>query len=135
MQVSSNGYYYWKNAPVSKRNKQNDYILLQIIRSFKDSRKLYGSPRIYENLRANGIKCSVNKVPKLMKNFGISAVTSVRHKKAQAAKNTKGFALNVLDRKFCAEEPNQTWVSDTTFIRTSQGWLYLAAAIDLYSAR
>jgi len=70
-----------------------------------------------------------------MNKHGIRAITSVRHKKAQAAKHTEGFALNILDRKFCAEEPNQKWVSDTTFIRTSQGWLYLAAIIDLYSRK
>jgi len=80
---------------------------------------------------AEGIKCGVNKVAKIMREHGIRSVRSVRHKKAQAAKNRHGLGMNILKRNFHATKPNQKWVSDTTFVRTPQGWLYLATIIDL----
>ena len=70
-----------------------------------------------------------------MQQHGIIATTKGKHRKAQAAKNTKGFTGNVLNRDFTATQPNQKWVSDTTFVSTSQGWLYLATVIDLYSRK
>jgi len=135
MQVSQSGFYYWVNAPISQRSKRNDYILLQIIRAFQQSRQLYGSPRIHKELVAQGLKCGINQVAKLMQLHGIVAATKGKHRKAQAAKNTKGFTDNVLNRDFTATHPNQKWVSDTTFVSTSQGWLYLATVIDLYSRK
>ena len=135
MQVSHSGYYHWLNTPVSQRSKQNDHIMLQIIRAFKESRQLYGSPRIHKELLAQGIKCGVNRIAKLMRKHEIIAVTKGKHRRAHAAKNTKGFADNVLSRDFTALKPNQKWVSDTTFINTAQGWLYLATIIDLYSRK
>lgn len=135
MHVSTSGFYYWKNSPQSKRSKRNAYILLQVIRAFRDSKQRYGSPRIHKELLAQGIKCSVNKVAKTMHTHGMLAITSARHKRTHAARNTKGFAMNILDRDFKAIKPNQKWVSDTTFVPTAQGWLYLATVIDLYSRK
>ncbi|MCF6208686.1 MAG: IS3 family transposase, partial [Ghiorsea sp.] len=135
MQVSPSGYYHWLNKPVSPRSKQNDYILLQIIRAFKQSRQLYGSPRIHRELLAQGFRCGVNRIAKLMQQHGIVAITKGKHRKTHAARNTKGFTDNVLSRNFSAVQPNQKWVSDTTFINTAQGWLYLATVIDLYSRK
>jgi len=79
MQVSQSGYYYWANAPISQRSKRNDYILLQIIRAFQQSRQLYGSPRIHRELLAQGLQCGVNQVAKLMQQHGIVAVTKDKH--------------------------------------------------------
>jgi transposase InsO family protein len=70
-----------------------------------------------------------------MQQHGIVATTKGKHRNAQAAKNTKGFTDNILNRDFTASKPNQKWVSDTTFLSTSQGWLYLATVIDLYSMK
>jgi transposase InsO family protein len=135
MQVSTSGYYYWVNTPASQRSKHNDYILLQIIRAFRKSRQLYGSPRIHRELVAQGLRCGLNQVAKLMQQHGIVAITKGKHRRAHAAKNTKGFTANILNRDFTATQPNQRWVSDTTFISTSQGWLYLATVVDLYSRK
>ncbi len=135
MQVSKSGYYYWKNTPQSLRCRQNDEILLQIIRSYKQSKKNYGSPRIYHDLKAKGIKVSLNKVARLMSKNNIHAHFSIRCKKAKISRNTIGFADNILNREFITAAPNTKWVSDTTFIHTKQGWLYLATVIDLYSRK
>jgi len=135
MQVSKSGFYYWKTKPVSQRSKQDNVILYHVIQAHKASRKTYGSPRIYQDLNAKGIKVGLNKVAGLMQQHGIYACTSIRHKKAKIARNTRGYAKNVLDRSFSADKPNKKWVSDTTFVYTQQGWLYLATIIDLYSRK
>ena len=135
MRVSKSGFYYWKKKPVSQRSKQDNAILYHVIQAHKASRKTYGSPRVHHDLNAKGIKVGLNKVAGLMRQHGIYASTSIRHKKAKIARNTRGFAMNVLDRDFSADKPNKKWVSDTTFIHTQQGWLYLATIIDLYSRK
>jgi len=135
MQVSKSGFYYWKSRPVSQRSKKHNALLFHVIQAHKKSRGTYGSPRIYRALNASGIKVSLNKIASLMKTHGIYARSSHRHKKAKLARNTRGFTANILDRDFIAHKPNKKWVSDTTFIPTRQGWLYLATIIDLYSRK
>jgi len=135
MGVSKSGFYYWKKKPISQRSKQDNAILYHLIQTHKASRRTYGSPRIHHNLNSKGIKIGLNKVANLMRQHGIYACTSIRHKKAKIARNTRGYAKNVLNRAFSAEQPNKKWVSDTTFIYTQQGWLYLATIIDLYSRK
>lgn len=135
MHVSKSGYYYWKNKPISQRSKRRDRLIYHIIQAYKASRGTYGSPRIYHELKAKGVNVSLNTIAALMKRYGLAARASFKHKKTHAARNTKGFAPNLLARQFSAEQPNQKWVSDTTFIHTRQGWLYLATIIDLYSRK
>lgn len=135
MQVSKSGYYYWQDAPQSPRSRQNNKILLQIIQAFKQSRQTYGSSRIYAELKAQGINVSLNKVAKLMHKNGIYAHFSIRHKPAKIPRNHVNFAHNLLNREFITTKPNNKWVSDTTFIHTRQGWLYLATVIDLFSRK
>jgi transposase InsO family protein len=135
LDVSKSGFYHWKTAPVSQRSKHDNYLLLKIIEAYKAGRKNYGSPRVYNELKAKSISISLNKVARMMKKHGIHAITSIKHKKAKIARNTRGFSDNVLDREFTALKPGKKWVSDTTFVYTRQGWLYLAVIIDLYSRK
>ena len=135
MQVSKSGFYYWKNKPISQRSKRNNQLLYHVIQAYKASRGTYGSPRIYYELNANGIKVSLNKIAMMMKQHGLAARASAKHKKTKIARNTTGFAENVLARTFSSDKHNEKWVSDTTFVETRQGWLYLAAIIDLYSRK
>ncbi len=135
MHVSKSGFYHWKNSPMSTRSKQNYYILLQIIKIYRKSFKRYGSPKIHRELVSNGIECSVNRVARIMQKHNIKAVMSTTHKRSHEATNTTGFTNNKLKRNFRAQRPNQKWESDTTFIGTKQGWLYLAVIMDLYSRK
>jgi transposase InsO family protein len=135
MQISRSGFYYWSTKPVSNRSKQNNMILLNIIHFFKRSHCNYGSPRIYKDLKADNIQCSLNKVARMMHDNGIYSKLSIKHKKVKIPRNNVGFAANILDRQFDADQPNQKWVSDTTFIYTRQGWLYLATVLDLFSRK
>ena len=108
---------------------------MQIIQAFKRSRKTYGSPRIYADLKAKGNKVSLNTVTRLMQKNDIHAHFSIAYKKAKIPRNNVNFANNILDRGFGAIAPNHKWVSDATFIWSKQGWLYLATIIDLYSRK
>lgn len=135
MRVSRSGFYYWQTKPISNRSKQNNQIMLQIIQAFKNSRQTYGSPRIYHELRSKGINISLNRVARLMNKNNIHSHFSIRHKKAKIPRNNVNFANNILNRKFTTTAPNSKWVSDTTFVWTQQGWLYLATVIDLYSRK
>ncbi len=131
--ASRSGYYGWKRQQESKRQKENEKILMEIKESHKNSHKIYGSPRITEDLQANGTKCSENRVARLMKVHGIIAKTKKKFKATTNSKHNLPIAENLLNQDFAAEKPNTVWVSDITYIWTLEGWLYLAVILDLYS--
>lgn len=108
---------------------------MKIIEAYKTGRRNYGSPRVYQELKANNISIGLNKVAKMMRENGLHANTSIKHKRAKIARNTRGFTENIINRDFKAMTPSQKWVSDTTFVYTRQGWLYLAVIVDLYSRK
>lgn len=131
--ASRSGYYGWKRQPQSKRQKENEKILMEIKESHKNSRRAYGSPRITEDIVEKGIKCSENRVARLMKVHGIIAKTKKKFKATTSSKHNLPVAENLLNQDFVAEKPNTVWVSDITYIWTLEGWLYLAVILDLYS--
>jgi len=131
--ASRSGYYGWKRQPQSKRQRENEKILMEIRESHKNSHRAYGSPRITEDLRANGTKCSENRVARLMKVHGIIAKAKKKFKATTSSKHNLPVAENLLNQDFAAEKPNTVWVSDITYIWTLEGWLYLSVILDLYS--
>jgi transposase InsO family protein len=131
--ASRSGYYRWKRQPQSKRQKENEKILIDIKESHKNSCRAYGSPRITEDLQTNGTKCSENRVARLMRVNGIVAKTVKKFKATTSSKHNLPVAENLLNQNFVAEKPNIVWVSDITYVWTLEGWLYLAVILDLYS--
>ena len=131
--ASRSGYYGWRKQPQSKRQKDNEKILMEIKESHKNSHGSYGSPRITEDLRANGTKCGENRVARLMKVHGIIAKAKKKFKATTSSKHNLPVAENLLNQDFVAKKPNTVWVSDITYIATLEGWLYLAVILDLYS--
>lgn len=131
--ASRSGYYGWRRQQESKRQKDNEKILMEIKESHKNSHRAYGSPRITEDLQAKGIKCSKNRVARLMKVHGIIAKAKKKFKATTSSKHNLPVAENLLNQNFAAEKPNTVWVSDITYIATLEGWLYLAVILDLYS--
>ncbi|KAF3983924.1 MAG: IS3 family transposase [Methylococcales symbiont of Hymedesmia sp. n. MRB-2018] len=108
--------------------------LLTKIRCFHQaSRQIYGSPRIHQDLVSVGERVSINRVARIMKEAGIQSKIAKRFVITTNSKNTLAPAPDRLKRGFSTSSPNQAWVSDTTFIKTRQGWLYLAMMLDLYS--
>nr|MDP2191505.1 IS3 family transposase [Rhodoferax sp.] len=133
LDVSVSGYYDWLDRPTCARKSMNARLLTKIRCFYQSSRQTYGSPRIHQDLLASGEQVSVNRVARLMKVAGIQSKMARRFVITTNSKNTLAPAPDRLKRVFSTTQPNQAWVSDTTFIRTRQGWLYLATILDLYS--
>jgi putative transposase len=132
LEVTRSGYYAWLREPISRR-AQEDIRLLRLIRaSFIASHGIYGAPRIFLDLREAGETCSKHRVARLMRVNKIRAVRGYRTRQRSASKPSE-LVPNVLMRNFDVTRPNRAWVTDITYIRTWQGWLYLAVVMDLFS--
>jgi len=131
--VSSSGYYAWAKRIPSKRAQENKKLLVEIKVAHKESRKTYGSPRIYHALRRKGIAFGQNRIARLMRRNGIQARRQ-RRKYPKTTQRSAGAiaAPNQLKQNFKVSNPNQVWVSDITYIDTAEGWLYLATVMDLF---
>ena len=131
--ASRSGYYQWKIQPQSRRQKENEKILMEIKESHKNSRRAYGSPRIVEDLKAKGMKCGKNRVARLMKIHGIVGKAKKKFKATTNSNHALPVAENLLNQNFTAEKPNTVWLSDITYVPTLEGWLYLVVILDLFS--
>lgn len=133
LEVARSGYYAWCKRPVSGRRQADGRLLEGIRRIHGQSRQAYGSPRITEQLRREGIRCGKKRVARLMKTDGLRAAAKRKFKATTNSRHGHPIAPNLLNRNFTAEGPNQVWVADITYIPTHEGWLYLATIMDLYS--
>lgn len=133
--VSSSGYYAWCKRPPSKREMANRELCKKIEVVYNENHKVYGSPRIYHALKKQGVVCSENRVARLMRLRGLRARQTKRFKVTTKRNKAHPVAPNLLNRDFEANRPNQKWLTDITYILTLEGWLYLAAVLDLYSRR
>jgi putative transposase len=132
LRVQRSGYYAWKTKPKSERTLADESLLVRIKQFFENSQGIYGSPRIHRDLREDGIECGEKRVARLMRQAQLRSVRGYkrpRYKAGQAATT----APNRLQREFTVAQPDQVWVTDITYIRTYEGWLYLAVVLDLYS--
>jgi len=135
LEVSSSGYYAWRGRPESRRSRE-DRKLKAIIRSvFEESRQTYGSPRILDELRDQGIRCGRKRVARLMKEDQLTPKKARRFRRTTIAKPDHPKAPNVLGREFTVDAPDTAWVGDITYLWTQEGWLYLAVLLDLFSRR
>lgn len=135
LDVSRSGYHDWLDRPESARTIANQRLLSKIQMFHQASRKTYGSPRIHQDLVESGESAGVNRVARLMRENGIQSKVAKKCIATTNSKHTQAPAPDRLHRNFRVSKPNQAWVSDTTFIRTRQGWLYLAVVLELYSRR
>ena len=133
--VSRSGYYAWRKRPVSAREMANRELYKKIEVVYNESHKTYGSPRIYHTLDKQDVACSEKRVARLMRLRGLRAQQTKRYKTTTKRNKSHPVAPNLLKRDFVAEQPNQKWLTDITYIPTQEGWLYLAAVLDLYSRR
>jgi putative transposase len=130
--VAQSGYYEWLQQPISNR-AQEDARLLRLIRaSFIASHGIYSAPRVFLDLREAGETCSKHRVSRLMREANLRALHGYRTRRMAVGKPSV-LIPNLLQRRFTATRPNATWVTDITYIRTWQGWLYLAVVMDLFS--
>jgi putative transposase len=132
--VAPSGYCEWLKQPLSNR-AQEDARLLRLIRaSFTASQGIYGAPRVFLDLRESGETCSKHRVARLMRDNGLRALHGYRMRRWSVGKPSV-LIPNLLQRQFTVTSPNKAWVTDITYIRTWQGWLYLAVVMDLFSRK
>jgi len=132
LKVNRSGYYAWLAKPVSARAITDARILNYIRQFFNDSHGIYGSPRIHRDLREAGIGCGRKRVERLMHSAKLRSVRGYKRPRYRGGKPAV-MAPNRLQRQFTQTRPDQAWVTDITYIRTYEGWLYLAIVLDLYS--
>jgi transposase InsO family protein len=133
--VSRSGYYAWRRRPPSEREMANQELYQKIEAVYDESHGTYGSPRVYQALKRQGVTCGENRVARLMRLRGLRARQTKTYKTTTRRNKADPVAPNVLRRDFEAERPNEKWLADITYIPTQEGWLYLAATLDLYSRR
>jgi putative transposase len=133
--VSRSGYYARRKRPVSAREMANQELYKKIKAVYNENYGVYGSPRIYRALKKQGVACSENRVARLMRLRSLQAKQTKRYKTTTKRNKAQPVAPNLLKRDFVAQRPNQKWLTDITYIPTQEGWLYLAAVLDLFSRR
>ena len=135
MQVGRGGYYAWLKRPLSAREVANRDLAEKIQTTFEETKQTYGSPRLTEELKDQGIACSENRVARLMRMLGLRVTRPRRFVVTTDSNHKLPVAENLLDRQFEVDQPNRAWTSDISYVWTSEGWLYLAVIIDLFSRR
>jgi putative transposase len=135
LEVSENGYFNWRTRGICKRKLDDLQLSVRIEDAFHENRGMYGSPRIHAELKEQGIHCGRKRIVRLMRQQHMMAKRSRR--KAHKTESTHSFpvAPNLLKRDFTADAPNRKWMTDMTFVATSQGWLYLAGVMDAFSRK
>ena len=131
--VRPGSYYAWRKRPHCQRVQDNINLDVHIQAVFIEHKSRYGSPRIAEELREYGQNYSENRVAARMKLLGLHAKGKRKYKATTQSNHNLPVAANLLEQRFEAPAPNQKWVSDITYVRTDEGWLYLAVVLDLYS--
>jgi putative transposase len=134
--VSRGGFYAWLRRPRSERSQSNEELASKVRASFLASDRTYGARRVWHDLIAEGIGCGLHRIERLMRLQGLRARPRRRRLPPDCGeRQASAVAPNVLDRSFEAPAPNRKWIADFTYIWTAEGWLYVAAVIDLFSRR
>lgn len=131
--VSPSGYYAWCSRPESTRSREDRRLLTKIRAFHARSKGRYGSARIHADLREDKETCGRNRVARLMRQDNLKGKKARQFRKTTQSDHSDPVAPNVLDQKFTVEAPNSVWAGDITYLRTREGWLYLAVMLDLYS--
>jgi len=134
--IKRSAYYAWKKRGQSVRSLENECILSKIVELRADKKiRTYGSPRLTPELRDAGFICNHKRVERIMRENGIRAHISRKHRYKQQKNKTDHIADNVLDRQFEQDEINKAWGTDITYISTYSGWAYLCMFLDLCSKK
>lgn len=131
LKVSRSGYYAWMKHAVSPRTIENQILLLKIEQVHTDSKKIYGSPTITKELNRQGVKVSRPRVARLMRKARLRSIVKKKFKATTNSKHKYPVVENKLNRAFNPKEIGTAWVSDITYIKTRQGWMYLTIVLDL----
>lgn len=132
LRVHRSGYYAWMQNPQSARSKEDIRLFELIKAAYDDSNGIYGSPRIYDDLRESGEQCGKNRIARIMRQHKIRAERDYKKPRFKSGSPSHVYA-NHLGDGIEVQRTDQVWTTDITYIRTYEGWLYLAVVMDLYS--
>lgn len=132
--VSCSGYYAWSNRQPSRRSQENGDLVAAMRQIHDEMNQCYGSPRMHAELLNRGYRCGKHRVARLMSQQGLVAKQRQR-RPGSRFNDERGKAPNLLARKFSVAKANQVWAADITYLRTAEGFVYLAVVLDLHSRR
>ena len=135
VEVSTSGYYAWRDREPSERQRRDQELLIAIRRVHLEHRQRYGAVKTWRRLNQTGTTCGKHRVARLRREHGIEANRRSRQRLTIEHHKTAAPAPDLLQQRFQAEAPNQVWSGDMTFIRTREGWLHLAVLVDVYSRK
>ncbi len=133
--VSKAGYFGWRHRPESRHGGEDRTLTTRIQVIHAESRKTYGSPRVHRELRSQGTAIGRKRVERLMREAGVQVKPKARFVVTTDSDHGLPVAPNLLEQDFSASAPDRRWVTDITYVPTGEGWLYVAAIIDLFSRR
>ena len=133
LDVTASSFYAWRRRGPSRRVKEDERLKRRIGEVHAESDGVYGSPKVLDELLDDGERVGKHRVARLMRELGLKGCPKKRYKVTTDSDHGFSVAPNHLARDFTATAPNQRWVADITYIRTGEGWLYLAVVLDLYS--
>ena len=134
LEVTRSGYYRWRNGQETAREIANRLLAEEIGRVYHEKRGRYGSPRVTQQLRREGHECNHKRVERLMRQHGLKGCSSRRRRVCTTDSNhDQPVAPNLLLNRAAPSRTNEVWVADITYVPTAEGWLFLAAVMDLYS--
>jgi putative transposase len=131
--VTRSGYYAYRSRPQPLHTQRDDELAGAVADAFSAGRGSYGAPRVLRHLRRGGVRTSKRRVARLMREQNLRATAPRKHVITTDSRHDQPIAPNVLDRDFTAPEPDCKWAGDITYVRTTEGWLYLAVFLDLFS--
>jgi putative transposase len=133
LQVHRSGFYAWLSCPKSRREQEDDELAIAIKTHWLESGCVYGYRNITKDLKGEGKSCGKNRVLRVMRREGLKALIGYKRHPVFYRGSERNTAPNTLNREFVVPEPDQVWVTDFTYIRTKEGWLYVTVVVDLFS--
>ena len=134
LSVSAGGYYEWLDRPLSKWAREETRLEVEIRAADKRTRQVYGAEKLQHDLAAHGIRVGICRIKRIRRKLGIRCKQKRKFKATTNSRHTLPVAENILEQQFKVAAPNKVWVSDITYVPTDEGWLYVAAHKDLFSA-
>ena len=133
--VSRSGFVQWTHRPTSKRQAANEVLAAQIKLIHAQHKQRYGRPRIWQELASAGYRVGHERLRRVMLEQGIRSVHRRKYRPTTDSAHALPVAANLLNQRFKVGEPDRIWLADATYIATTEGWLYLAAVLDLCTRR
>jgi transposase InsO family protein len=133
LSVSASGYYSWQDRPLSKRDREEMRLELEIKAAHRRTRQTYGPERLQHDLAENGVRVGICRIKRIRKKLGLRCKQKRKFKVTTDSRHGLPVTDNLLDQHFKVYEPNKVWLSDITYIPTDEGWLYLAGHKDIFN--